>query len=238
MELDKETQEMADVFEDLQTECWQLFVKKQLDYGPRNIGDLYERFGMTSLLVRMNDKMQRLINLTSKESDPNNESIEDSLKDLANYSLIGLMLLRGHWPNVAGAGEQQASGPVRLKSKKPKSPPLIDEDVFRKWLESEPRRGILPFYPPGSPYWPWGPEWKDHYRITCKGSNFTASDHTNIKKDEEKFNFNTKRSSRLEPVREPSKDKIFGTVNNTHIITNEGEFITGDSNERETKSTS
>ena len=53
---------------------------------------------MNGLLVRMHDKMARLENLTSKsQANPNYESIEDTLMDLANYAIIGLMVQRGQW---------------------------------------------------------------------------------------------------------------------------------------------
>ena len=52
----------------------------------------------SGLLVRMHDKMARLENLTGKsQANPNYESIEDTLMDLANYAIIGLMVQRGQW---------------------------------------------------------------------------------------------------------------------------------------------
>ena len=66
---------------------------KQYDYGHSNIMD----FGEYGVLVRANDKMARLKNLLSptSETQPKNESIEDSWKDLANYAIIALMVRRG-----------------------------------------------------------------------------------------------------------------------------------------------
>jgi len=47
----------------------------------------------------MNDKMERLKNLTyHSEGDPQNESIDDSLIDIANYAVIAMMVRRGSWP--------------------------------------------------------------------------------------------------------------------------------------------
>jgi len=70
-----------------------VLVSKQHDYGHSNITD----FGEYGVLVRANDKMARLKNLISPtgETEPNNESIEDSWKDLANYAILALMLRRG-----------------------------------------------------------------------------------------------------------------------------------------------
>lgn len=68
---------------------------KQRDYGSRNISD----FGVPGVVVRMNDKLQRIRNLIKKESLPSNESLVDSFKDIGNYGNIGVMLLEGSWPN-------------------------------------------------------------------------------------------------------------------------------------------
>ena len=76
-------------------EAWELLVKKQLDYGPKNIASA-PGGALNGLLVRMHDKIARLNNLIYETKDtPKNESIEDSFIDLLNYSSIALMVLRG-----------------------------------------------------------------------------------------------------------------------------------------------
>jgi hypothetical protein len=72
-----------------------LLDKKQLDYGSRNISD----FGPLGVVVRINDKFQRLKTLLGKRRKPKNESIEDSFRDLSNYGIIGAMTHKGEWPN-------------------------------------------------------------------------------------------------------------------------------------------
>lgn len=76
-------------------ELAELMIRKQRDYGKANILD----FGVQGVLVRANDKMARLKNLLSPagEKKPNNESIEDTWRDLANYAIIALMLERGYF---------------------------------------------------------------------------------------------------------------------------------------------
>ena len=77
-------------------ECVKLLDEKQKDYGPRNIS----RFGAKGLSVRLYDKVERLANLLlDRDESPKNESLEDTFKDIANYGLIGLMLLRNEWPS-------------------------------------------------------------------------------------------------------------------------------------------
>ena len=81
-------------------QAWELLVKKQLDYGPKNIANA-PGGPLNGLLVRMHDKMARLSHLIYEVKDtPQNESIEDSFVDLLNYSAIALMVLRGKWLGV------------------------------------------------------------------------------------------------------------------------------------------
>ena len=54
---------------------------------------------MNGLLLRMNDKMERLKNLFYDDGiDLADESFEDTLLDLANYCVIALMVRNGEWP--------------------------------------------------------------------------------------------------------------------------------------------
>ena len=69
----------------------ELMFRKQHDYGPGNI----LAFGEFGVLVRLNDKLERLKNLYKKGVAPANESVEDSWRDAANYAIIALMLRRG-----------------------------------------------------------------------------------------------------------------------------------------------
>ena len=73
-----------------------IMMKKQADYGPLNIA-LAPGGPMNGLRVRMYDKLARLNNLADKGATPNFESIEDTLIDLANYAIIGLLVQRGQW---------------------------------------------------------------------------------------------------------------------------------------------
>jgi hypothetical protein len=70
-----------------------VLIRKQHDYGPGNILD----FGEYGVLVRANDKVARLKNLLKNGAVPQNEAIEDSWIDLANYGIIALMVRRGLW---------------------------------------------------------------------------------------------------------------------------------------------
>ena len=85
---------VAKTFEDAQN----LLLKKHKDYGPLNIAHA-PGGAMNGLMVRMHDKMERLKHLTYQVPDqkPHYESIEDTLIDLANYAIIGLLVQRRQW---------------------------------------------------------------------------------------------------------------------------------------------
>ena len=92
-------------FEDIQSEMFELFLRKQADYGPTNVGmgsevvdtDDKAKRSLIGLSVRMNDKVQRLLNLTLNNKVPNNESLEDTFIDIANYAVMALIVQRKQW---------------------------------------------------------------------------------------------------------------------------------------------
>jgi hypothetical protein len=82
--------------EDIMSELSFLLISKHQDYGPKNISEA-PGGAINGLLVRMHDKMARLKNLHYNNKSANYESIEDTYKDLANYAVIALMVLRDKW---------------------------------------------------------------------------------------------------------------------------------------------
>jgi len=97
--------ETAREFQRLQFEQWQLFCKKQMDYGPTNISmgtplttDSEKRLSLIGLVVRINDKVQRLLNLIVKNNRAaQNEPTIDAFKDLACYGIIAQIVKNGKW---------------------------------------------------------------------------------------------------------------------------------------------
>jgi hypothetical protein len=76
-----------------------IMLKKHEDYAPMNIAGA-PGGPMNGLRVRMYDKLARLNNLVDTGDTPNYESIEDTLLDLANYAIIGLLVQRGQWEGI------------------------------------------------------------------------------------------------------------------------------------------
>lgn len=74
--------------ERIQKEALDIFIKKNADYG-----DAFAKYGIVGVLVRMDDKIQRGINITkNKISLVEDESIRDTLLDLHNYAAMAIML--------------------------------------------------------------------------------------------------------------------------------------------------
>lgn len=78
------------------TELYELLMSKHKDYGPKNISQS-PGGPINGLRVRMHDKLARINNLVDNKVMPEHESLEDSFKDMANYAIIGLLVLRGQW---------------------------------------------------------------------------------------------------------------------------------------------
>lgn len=70
-----------------------MFDKKQRDYGSGNISD----FGELGVLIRLNDKINRLKNLLQSKGEVNCESVADTWDDIANYGLIGKLCHQNLW---------------------------------------------------------------------------------------------------------------------------------------------
>jgi len=79
-------------------ELGNLLLSKHNDYGPKNIS-LSPGGPLNGLRVRMWDKLARINNLVDSGATPEHESLEDSFKDMANYAIIGLLVLREQWDN-------------------------------------------------------------------------------------------------------------------------------------------
>ena len=82
---------------EISDELTNLLIRKHADYGPKNISQS-PGGPLNGLRVRMWDKIARINNLIDNGEDAKNESLEDSFADLANYSIIAIMVLKGKWP--------------------------------------------------------------------------------------------------------------------------------------------
>ena len=104
-QMEKEWPEMTGEFRRLQREQYELFCRKQHDYGPGNIsvGTQLQtpdevKLSLTGLWFRMNDKIQRLKTLLmgNKESAVD-EPLEDAYLDVSNYGIMATVVKNGKW---------------------------------------------------------------------------------------------------------------------------------------------
>ena len=72
-----------------------LYIAKNHDYGD-SVHDTYEKYGLISFLVRMEDKLNRVrtLNKNINNIQVPTERIEDTLLDLANYAILAVLELK------------------------------------------------------------------------------------------------------------------------------------------------
>ena len=103
--IEKHYPETAKEFQEIQYEQYETFCKKQMDYGPSNISmgtgggeAVNKKLATTALVVRINDKVQRLLNLVvTNNREAQNEPVEDAFKDLSVYGIIAQIVKNGKW---------------------------------------------------------------------------------------------------------------------------------------------
>ncbi len=105
-QLEKEYPIIANEFKAILEAQYELFSQKMLSYGMSNIsmGSNLEtkdevKFSLTSIWIRMNDKMNRLKNLVllGNKNPLDNEPTMDSWIDLTNYGIIAQIVSKGKW---------------------------------------------------------------------------------------------------------------------------------------------
>ena len=103
--MEKEWPEMTDEFKRIMFTQYELFCKKQANYGPDNISvgskletEIERKISLTGLWFRMNDKINRLKQLVVLGKDDTvNEAIEDTFQDLSVYGIISQIVSNGKW---------------------------------------------------------------------------------------------------------------------------------------------
>ena len=102
--IEKEYPETAKSFKAIQKEQYELFCKKQMDYGPKNISvgtdlrtDEDVKLSLTGLWFRINDKIERLKQLVVLDKAAQNEPMIDAFSDLSVYGIIAQIVHRKKW---------------------------------------------------------------------------------------------------------------------------------------------
>jgi len=98
--------EMTSEFKKIQRDQYELFCKKQYDYGPQNIavGTILKtpediKLSLLGIWFRVNDKVERLKTLLMRngENAVDNEPATDSFSDISNYGVMAQVVARGKW---------------------------------------------------------------------------------------------------------------------------------------------
>ena len=102
--IEEEYPETAKSFKAIQKEQYELFCKKQMDYGPKNISvgtdlrtDEDVKLSLTGLWFRINDKIERLKQLVVFDKTAQNEPMIDAFSDLSVYGIIAQIVHRKKW---------------------------------------------------------------------------------------------------------------------------------------------
>jgi hypothetical protein len=69
-----------------------MYIAKNHDYGD-SVHDTYKKYGITSFLVRLEDKLNRARTISSKSQMVEDEKLKDTLLDMANYAILAVLEL-------------------------------------------------------------------------------------------------------------------------------------------------
>lgn len=91
-------EEKIEVHKELLDGLHNLYIAKNRDYGD-SVHDTYEKYGLVSFLVRLEDKLNRARTLSKQAAIVQDEKIEDTLMDMANYAILAVIELKGDRTN-------------------------------------------------------------------------------------------------------------------------------------------
>ena len=82
--------EGVEKFTEITSNMAKTYAAKNHDYG-NSFEQSLDKFGLVASVVRLGDKMNRIESLTKKEAQVKDESIKDTLLDMANYAIMTVM---------------------------------------------------------------------------------------------------------------------------------------------------
>ncbi len=92
LESEPELNESVRQFSSITKNMTKIYAAKNHDYG-NSFEESLDEFGLAASVVRLGDKMNRIKSLIKKEARVKEESIKDTLLDMASYSVMTLMWL-------------------------------------------------------------------------------------------------------------------------------------------------
>lgn len=118
--MDKNLSSVSDAYKHLVS----VYEAKNSDYG-NSFEECCNKFGLVSAVVRMNDKINRINSLYDKKDMKVNESLVDTLLDLANYAVMTAVWMNNNDVYHDGVINSQ-------KDDSSKSSPCDAKDIFSK----------------------------------------------------------------------------------------------------------
>lgn len=82
--------ESVEKFTEITSNMAKTYAAKNHDYG-NSFEESLDEFGLVASVVRLGDKMNRIKSLIKKEAQVKDESIRDTLLDMANYAIMTVM---------------------------------------------------------------------------------------------------------------------------------------------------
>lgn len=80
-------------YQQIINKLYKTYVDKNHDYG-NSFDDTCDEFGLIAPVIRMNDKIKRCKSVLKNNNFKVNESLEDTISDLANYCIMTLMWMK------------------------------------------------------------------------------------------------------------------------------------------------
>lgn len=88
---EKQHQQKVNAFEDVTINLRNLYDAKNRDYGD-SFGQSFQKWGLPMSCIRLGDKLNRLESFAQKKDmQVGDESVEDTLMDMANYAIMTLV---------------------------------------------------------------------------------------------------------------------------------------------------
>lgn len=88
---EKQHQQKVNAFEDVTINLRNLYDAKNRDYGD-SFGQSFQKWGLPMSCIRLGDKLNRLESFAQKKDmQVSDESVEDTLMDMANYAIMTLV---------------------------------------------------------------------------------------------------------------------------------------------------
>lgn len=82
-------------FQEITDQMSETYKRKNADYG-NSFDQTLDEFGLIASVIRLHDKVNRIKQLAKNKNQVKDESIKDTLLDLANYAVMTICWIDNH----------------------------------------------------------------------------------------------------------------------------------------------